>query len=72
MKHSWVQEQRQDWIAEMVCIYGFINREHVVRKFRISVPQAANDFSVFNKTHKGFMAYDAKTKCYRLCESEKA
>ena len=72
MKLSWAQEQRQDWIAEMVCIYGFINREHVVRKFRISVPQAAMDFAIFLKTHKGIMAYDAKAKCCRLCEGVEA
>ena len=37
---SWFVEQRMAWIAEMLHVYGFINRGHLMRKFGISGTQA--------------------------------
>ncbi len=33
---KWFEQHRQDWIAEMLRVYGFINRDHLMRKFGIS------------------------------------
>lgn len=60
----WFEEQRQAWIAEMLDIYGFINREHLQRKFGISVPQASLDLQRFARNHPQAMRYDTSGKCY--------
>jgi hypothetical protein len=61
---DWCSEQRQAFIAEMLHIYGFINREHLMRKFRISQPQASYDLRTFMETHPRAMRYDLSRKCY--------
>lgn len=38
MMARWFESQRIAFIAEMLHIYGFINREHLMRKFGISQP----------------------------------
>jgi DeoR/GlpR family transcriptional regulator of sugar metabolism len=72
MRLTWAQKQRQDWIVEMARIYGFINHEHLMKKFEISTAQAANDFRVFLKLNHGFIEYNVNAKHYRLCEGVKA
>lgn len=61
---NWFTDQRQRWIAEMLGIYGFINREHIMRKFGISMPQASGDLQGFQKRNPGAMSYNATTKRY--------
>jgi hypothetical protein len=61
---AWCDDQRQAWIAEMLGIYAFINREHLQRKFGISRPQASKDLHVFQRAQPGRMRYDATRKCY--------
>ncbi len=61
---AWFEEQRINWIAEMLDIYGFINRAHLQRKFRISTPQASLDLRNFQQVHPGKMAYSKGNKCY--------
>ena len=61
---DWCREQRLAWIAEMLAIYGFINREHLQRKFRISQPQASHDLRMFQAAHDGQVRYDLSRKCY--------
>jgi len=61
---DWCSEQRQAWIAEMLAIYGFINREHLQRKFRISQPQASKDLRAFMAAHPQRVHYDLSRKCY--------
>jgi hypothetical protein len=61
---AWCDDQRQAWIAEMLAIYGFINRQHLHRKFRISTPQASQDLKRFLRAHPGVMHYDYVRKCY--------
>lgn len=48
----------------MLHVYGFINREHLQRKFGISVPQASLDLQRFARSHPKAMRYDLSRKCY--------
>ena len=66
----WYENHRMEWIAEMLRIYGFINRRHLISKFEISVPQAAKDFREFQKTRPGLMTYDKKAKAYVATNKE--
>lgn len=61
---SWCEQQRLLWIAEMLTIYGYINRDHLQRKFGISRPQASKDLRTFARTRPGFMRYDVNRKAY--------
>lgn len=69
---NWFAEQRQLWIIEMLRIYGFINREHLLLKFGISPPQASNDLRAFAQRYPDVMRYDASRKAYVLDERHKA
>lgn len=48
----------------MLKVYGFINRQHLMRNFGISNAQAALDFKSFNSKNPGTMRYDSSQKCY--------
>jgi hypothetical protein len=61
---KWFEQQRQAWIAEMLQVYGFINRAHLQRKFGISQPQASMDLQRFLRAHPSAARYDATRKCY--------
>jgi DeoR/GlpR family transcriptional regulator of sugar metabolism len=61
---SWFADHRQQWIADMLRVYGFINREHLMRKFGISQPQASKDLQTFRAAHPDDMAYNLTTKRY--------
>jgi hypothetical protein len=61
---NWCERQRQLWIADMLAVYGFINREHLQRKFGISQPQASKDLQTFVRAHPRAMSYDATRKTY--------
>jgi hypothetical protein len=61
---NWFARKRCAWIAEMLDIYGFINREHLTKKFGISVPQATNDLRRFQELHPEAMTYNSRTKRY--------
>lgn len=43
----------------MLYIYGFINREHITRKFDVSVPQASNDIRRYLLDHPGTVVYNS-------------
>jgi len=45
----WFEQARQDWIAETLHVFGFIQRHHLMRKFGISMPQASADIQRFQK-----------------------
>ena len=64
MSGRWFEDTRDAWIAEMLAVYGFINRGHLQRKFRISQPQASIDLQRFARNHPGAMRYDLSQKCY--------
>lgn len=61
---NWFEQQRQTWIGEMLTIYGFINRDHLQRKFGISQPQASHDLQRFVREHPTAIRYDVSRKCY--------
>lgn len=65
---GWFPAVRVSWIVESVRIFGFINREHVMRKFGISKPQASNDLRLVLSTYPKLMAYDSSRKAYVLLE----
>src|SRR5262249_7592816 len=59
---TWYMNYRQAWIAEMLRIYGFINREHLMRKFGLSRAQATHDLKRFLRTHPDRMRYNVSLK----------
>lgn len=61
---NWFENQRIAWIAEMLHVYGFINREHLMRKFGISKPQASKDLHGFYQRSSGSVRYNMTTKRY--------
>lgn len=61
---SWYFRVRQEWISEMISIYGFINREHLQRKFGISTPQASLDLKHFQQQHPKAMQYNHQARRY--------
>ena len=64
MSARWFESRRIAFIAEMLHIYGFINREHLMRKFGISRPQASKDLSAFQRNSAGGMVYNVNRKRY--------
>jgi hypothetical protein len=64
----WFENYRTDWIAEMVRIYGFINREQIIRKFGVNVPTASRDLQNTLARYPNLMTYNATTKRYELVE----
>lgn len=64
----WFQEQRLEWIAETLRVFGFINREHLVKKFEISVPQASHDLNEFQRIYPHRITYNKASKRYERRE----
>ena len=64
VRQRWFESRRIAFIADMLHIYGFINREHLMRKFGISRPQASKDLSSFQRNSSGGMVYNVSTKRY--------
>jgi len=60
----WFEQHRLEWIAETLRVFGFINREHVQRKFGLSRPQASADLAAFMRAHPRAMTYDLSAKRY--------
>lgn len=60
----WFENERVAFIADMLHIYGFINREHLMRKFGVSRPQASKDLSSFQRHSAGGMVYNLSSKRY--------
>lgn len=63
----WFERYRMDWIAETLRVFGFINRDHLVRKFGISVPQASIDLRSFQQRYPRTMTYNKSAKRYEAC-----
>lgn len=60
----WFEQHRMEWIAETLRVFGFINREHLERKFGVSTPQASTDLNRFMRANPGAMTYDKSAKRY--------
>ena len=61
---NWFINQRMRWITETLHVFGFINREHIVRKFDVTPQQASRDINDYIREHPGRMTYDKSKKCY--------
>lgn len=61
---NWFKQQRLEWIKEMVEIYGFIQRDHIQKKFRVSVPQASADLRDVQNIWPALMRYNSSAKRY--------
>lgn len=61
---NWYVNHRMEWIAETLRVFGFINRDHLKRKFGISTPQASMDLNNFQRLHPGIVRYDIHQKKY--------
>lgn len=61
---NWCAQYRMDWIADTLRVFGFINREHLERKFGVSTPQASKDLAAFQRAHPAAMTYDVSAKRY--------
>jgi hypothetical protein len=61
---TWFVDQRMTWIAEALDVFGFINRDHLQRKFGISPPQASKDLRAFMRANPTAMTYDSSEKRY--------
>lgn len=60
----WFEDHRIEWIAETLKVFGYINREHLMRKFGISTPQASSDLRNFQHLFPEAMRYDKSAKRY--------
>lgn len=61
---SWFVEQRLAWIKESVEIFGFINREHIEKKFGISAQQASSDLAKVQERWPDLIRYNRSHKQY--------
>ncbi|HDZ80712.1 MAG TPA: hypothetical protein ENH56_05635 [Roseobacter sp.] len=61
---NWYVEQRRNWICEMLQIYGFINRSHIVAKFGCSSQSAGHDLTNVAEENPDWVAYCPRRKAY--------
>ena len=61
---NWYHSEKMRWMKEMLEVYGFINRIHLMRKFKISNGQAAIDFRKFDELHGALWRYDNCMRAY--------
>lgn len=63
-ENNWFVEFRLAWVKESVEIFGQINRENIMQKFGISMPQASMDIAKVVERWPDLMAYNRSTKRY--------
>lgn len=68
MSDRWFVQHRQEWIAETIRIFGFINRDHIKLKFGISTPQASVDLQQFQRKHPDVIKYNTSSKRYERAD----
>lgn len=61
---KWFERARLEWIAESIHIVGFIQRDHLRRKFGISRIQATKDLRKFRQLHPEAITYNTSSKRY--------
>jgi hypothetical protein len=61
---NWCQQYRLTWIREALAVYGFVNRDHLRRKFGISRPQASADLAQFARLHPKLIRYNRQARRY--------
>lgn len=67
MSETWFVEYRMAWIRESVLIFGQINRDNIMLKFGVSLPQASYDLKKVLERWPDLMAYNTSTKRYERC-----
>jgi hypothetical protein len=67
---TWFQRQRSEWIIETVKIFGFINREHIERKFEITSAVASTDLRDVMAAHPDLIRYNKNAKRYEAIQPE--
>ena len=63
-EQRWFKQHRLEWIAEMLRVYGFVNRKHIMVKFGLSMPQASIDLRDFQKLYPKVAEYDLSSKTF--------
>lgn len=61
---TWFSETRIEWAREMIAVYGFVNREHIQRKFGVSVPAASSDLKEVRRRYPDEVKYNTSSKRY--------
>lgn len=61
---KWFKEHRLSWIKESVFIFGQINRDNIMRKFGMSMPQASLDIADAMARWPDLMTYNRSAKRY--------
>lgn len=61
---GWFKDTRLGWIKETIEIFGFINREHIEKKFGVSTPQASADIKAAMERWPELMTYSLNKKQY--------
>jgi len=59
---NFYQQYRMEWITETLRVFGFINRQHIERKFSLSTPQASADLKLYQKLHPDAVEYNLSLK----------
>lgn len=61
---NWYVNQRRAWINEMLHIYGYINRAHIVTKFDCSMLTASHDLTAVADDNPKTVRYCPRRKSY--------
>lgn len=69
MRNGAVVRLRLQWMENRLWWVGDLNRSDLVLRFGISLPQATNDFALYQKLAPANVRYDAKKKLY-VCGEE--
>jgi hypothetical protein len=62
---TWFTEHRIAWIKESVEIFGHVRREHIMKKFGVSVAIASTDLRAVLARYPDLMSYDRSVKLYK-------
>lgn len=61
---TWAADRRLDYIDWRLLTVGSIRREHIMRTFSVSAPQASGDLTAFQAAHPEAIRYDKSGKSY--------
>lgn len=58
------EQERYNWIVEIAQIYGFVNRDHIMRKFGVTSAVASKDLSNVQRDFPHTLRYNTSSKRY--------
>jgi DeoR/GlpR family transcriptional regulator of sugar metabolism len=61
---NWFARHRQEWIAETLRVFGYINRNHLENKFGVTPMTASQDLKLFQAENPCAIEYDTRAKRY--------